>query len=206
VVEAEEAAFNTHISEIKKKFQIKLNAAKNKNKPEDAALTKVRAHGVSSSSAASSISMLAMFFLGLLLGGGAAYYFWDLSKKSDKRFDDERTKLLADKRALEDSVSLLQDNFSQLATGKMPSLPYIDNQLSQIQAEYAQKKKAVEAEYIKSKDKLIRKIPAGTKLDHAVERLENEKKQQLEELTSAEAARSETPQKEKTLLKELLGR
>jgi hypothetical protein len=200
--------FEATTSELKKKYVLKTgnvgSAAPKKRVIAEAMQPRVTQGG--GSGGGSSVSVISMFLVGLLLGAGPSVYFWDQAKKQDKSHQDERAKIVAEQRALEDSMTMLHERFDQLATGKIPSIPELDRSIEKIRRSISEKKKAVEADYNRERERLMKKTPAGDKLDAAIGRIEETKNLQLASLEAQEAQAVEPLEKQKNTLQELRGR
>lgn len=144
-----------------------------------------------------------MFLVGLLLGAGPSVYFWDLSRKQGRAGEEERAKLVAEKRALEDSMTLLHGRFDQLASGEIKSLPEIERTVERIRKEADEKKKAAEAAYAKERARLVKRVPAGARLDRLLAALEEKRNGQISEIEAAAAQAVEPFEKQKATLQEM---
>ncbi len=150
--------------------------------------------------------MILMFLVGLLLGAAPSAYFWDLSKKADRMSEDARAKIMEDQRALEDSMTVLHGSFNQLAMGQTKNIPDMERSIRQIRAESAEKRSTIDREYARNREKLLKKTPAGDRLDKALAQLDQQRKQRLQELTSQETAAVEPLDKQIKILKDLASR
>lgn len=201
-----EPPYRAFLDELRKKYQIKIKglAGSSKRKNVEPVLQVVRSSGHSRSSSGSGVGFFLMFLVGLLLGGGPSIYFMDVSKKIDRKYQEERSKLLSDQRALADSMTLLKDSFDRLAQGKMKNMPDLERETLKLKNSYSQKIQEVEKNHLNEREKTLKKIPAGNRLDTALEQLEKGKEDQLEELKAEQAAVLEPLQKQQDKLKDLM--
>jgi hypothetical protein len=202
--------FEADTQELKKKYVLKTSG---NPPPATPAATSQRRTGFDptpsrvarggGSGGGSGVSVISMFLVGLLLGAGPSVYFWDAAKKQDKAHQDERSKMISEQRALEDSMTMLHERFDQLATGKIPSIPQIDREIEKIRRSIGEKKKAVEAEYSRNRERLMKKTPAGDRLDAAIGSLDEQRNARLASLEAQEAQAVEPLERQKNMLQEL---
>jgi hypothetical protein len=201
--------FDATTQELKKKYVLKTGAMgasgqQQKKRVSDEPLQPQRVmHGGGGSGGGSGMSVIAMFLVGMMLGAGPSAYFWNQAKEQDKAHQEERTKMLAEQRALEDSMTMLHERFDQLATGKIPSIPELDREIEKIRRAVGEKKKAAELEYNTQRERLMKKTPAGDRLDQAIARLEETRNQRLSALEAQEAQDVDPLDKQKNMLQEL---
>lgn len=165
--------------------------------------TKTRTSGSRSSGTGSGVALFFMFILGLLLGSGPSFYFWDLSQKSQSSNQEAVARLTSEKRALEDNLSVYQQHLSQLATGKIKTLPQLEAEMAPIRENIAARKKKIEHDFATKKESILRRTPAGDLQDRAIKTLERNRDEGLSALDSEEKSRLEPYLKDAQLLKEL---
>ncbi len=198
--------FDATTQELKKKYVLKtssVNAAGQKKRVLDEPLQPQRVMQGGGSGGGSGMTVIAMFLLGIVLGAGPSAYFWNQAKEQDKAHQEERSKMLAEQRGLEDSMTMLHERFDQLATGKLPAIPELDHEIDRIRRGIAEKKKVAESDYSKERERLTKKTPAGDKLDQAVARIEETRNLRLSSLEAQEAQAVEPLEKQKNMLQEL---
>ena len=197
--------FEATTQELKKKYVLKTGSvgAAQKKRVLDEPLTPQRATHGGGSGGGSGMTVIAMFIVGMMLGAGPSAYFWNQAKEQDKAHQEERTKMLADQRALEDSMTMLHERFDQLATGKIPPIPDLDREIDKIRRGIAERKRATEAEFSKERERLMKRTPAGDRLDQAIARIEETRNLRLSSLEAQEAQAVEPLEKQKNMLQEL---
>lgn len=197
--------FEASTQELKKKYVLKtssLNTPAVKKRVIDEPMQPQRMHS-GGSGGGSAVSVVGMFLLGLVLGAGPSVYFWNQAKQQEVLHQDERSKMLSEQRALEDSMTMLHERFDDLATGKILSIPQIDGQIDKIRKGVADKKAAVETDYNRQRERLMKRTPAGARLDQALAKITEARNQQLSALEAQEAQAVEPLEKQKNTLQEL---
>jgi len=198
--------FDATTQELKKKYVLKtssVNAVGQKKRVLDEPLQPQRVMHGGGSGGGSGMTVIAMFVLGVILGAGPSAYFWNQAKEQDKTHQEERSKIVAEQRALEDSMTMLHERFDQLATGKIPAIPELDRAIDKIRRGISEKKRATEAEYAKERERLMKKTPAGDRLDQAIARVEETRNLRMSSLAAQEAQAVEPLEKQKNMLQEL---
>lgn len=164
----------------------------------------VRPQRRSPSSGGSGVAMFLMFVVGLLIGSGPSIYFWDQLNKVGVSTQEQVTQIQSEKRALEDNVAVFKRNYSDLAQGKIKTIPQLEDMMQPIRAEIATRKRKIEKDYTEKREGLIRKIPAGDRLDRSIEKLKENRDGNLEALEAESKTRLEPYLKQMQLLKELI--
>jgi hypothetical protein len=198
--------FDARTQELKKKYVLKtsaVGASGQKKRVAEEPLQPQRVMHGGGSGGGSSMSVIAMFLVGMMLGAGPSVYFWNQSKEQDKAHQEERTKMLAEQRTLEDSMTMLHERFDQLATGKIPPIPELDSEIDKIRRVVGEKKKAADADFSRERERFMKRTPAGDKLDQAIARIEETRNQRLSALEAQEAKDVEPLEKQKNMLQEL---
>ncbi len=206
-VAAAEPSFNTFLDEIRKRYQLKVRGlvpgvVDKKKKIKEMPVVQASASGRSSGS--SGVGLFVMFLVGLLFGGAPSLYFRDAVKKADLRFQEDRSKFLADQRALADSMTILHDSFEQLATGKTKNIPELDKDIGRIRASIAEKRLRYENEYQRERERILKKVPAGDRQDKALIELDQLKESRMTVLKAGETMALDPLVKQRDLLKDLL--
>jgi hypothetical protein len=91
-----------------------------------------------------------------------------------------------------------------LANGKLMTLPQLEQAMRPIKEDAALKRRQAEADFNKSREGLLKKIPAGDRLDRSLERLEAEKAARLRDIEDQMNARLEKYLKQKQIHEELI--
>jgi hypothetical protein len=151
-------------------------SANQKNAPANKAN---RGSSYSRPSGGGGIAVVIMFLVGLGLGAGLAFFFRESGRKSAEKLVEEKDKLSSEKLAIMSEYTALQETYFQLAKGKLMTLPELEKTMKPIREEAAARKKQVQADFVRSREGLIKKIPAGDRLDRAVEKLEAERDARL---------------------------
>ncbi len=195
-------------AELRKKYELKIAALSSpgKNKPETKYAPERKQMSYSGASGSSRIGVFTMFLVGLLLGAGPGVYFWDLSKKADKKVSEDRSRLTVERKELEDKLTIVHDSFIQLATGKKKNLPELEREEKQIIASFAARRAETERAFSRRRAALLKKIPAGTRQDEALQDWAEDKEEELKRLKAKETAALDPVVRAKTALRELLGR
>lgn len=203
----DKAKFHAAVEEIRKRCQVKINALRDagRKRPAEAAASAPRAASGGGSPASNSGTLL-MFIVGLVLGLGPSIYFWDAAKKSEKKTEEERAKIRAEQKQIEDGLAVLQENFEGLATGKKKNIPQIDKDISAVRAKFQDEREDVESDFRRDKEKLLKRIPAGAKQDEGLQKLMEKKEEELEKLKGKEKTAIEPLLEEKEILKALVAR
>lgn len=197
--------FEAFTEEIRKRYQLKTRSlAGGVKKRNEAPLTPSNTGFTGHSSRSSSVGLFVMFLVGLLFGGAPSIYFMDIAKKSESGFQDERAKMIAEQRALEDGMTVLHDNFSQLAQGKASSIPQLEKEIGQVKASIVEQRQRAESEYQRERERALKKVPAGDKQDKALADAEEKRNERLAQLRSREEAALEPLIKQRDILKDLL--
>lgn len=208
ITEAEKS-FTESVSEIRKKYQIKTaafgNSAKKKPTPVPAAPPVMQIQ-YSSASNTSGVMMVVMFIVGLILGAAPSAYFWDVSRRVEKKFNTEKNKIVADKQLLEEEMTLLYEVFSQLASGKMKNLNDMENEMREVRSSLTLMKKKLENDYVQERERLMKKYPAGDKLDRALEDLEYKRVQNDSNLKTEQSTQLEKLESQKKRIQDLMSR
>jgi len=157
-----------------------------------------------SSSVSSGTSVFTMFLVGLLLGSGAAGYFWDAGKKADKKHEEERAGLLANIRSLEDNLAMYQDAFTGMATGKMRRAVDIEKEIKPIRNRYNAQRKKLGRDFSRKKENLLRRVPAGDRLDRSLKSLEKWRNKELAAINAREERKLTPLMKELDYIKALM--
>lgn len=207
-----QSTFQIAVNEIRNKYQIKINnlATTMKKKPPPSSLSSTSAPATPSmqmsysSSSGSGGSVILMFLVGLVLGLGPSIYFWDVAKKTEKRFHSEKTKLLDTQRLIEDNLAILHDVFDQLANGKMKNLRGIEEQIREAKSRATERKRRSDREYVEERERLLKKTPAGDRLDRALEDLEYRKVQRDGDIREQERIDLEKFEKQRKMIRDLL--
>lgn len=202
----------TFASDLKKNYYIKIDGLqippekKKMTAAANATMTSFPSKNVSKSGGGgnSATSLMIMFFLGLGLGSVGTVYFRDRAIKAETRLEDERASLQIQQKSFLNNMTVLQEAYYQLAKGKLMSLPELDKAMEPINAAYAQKKKKVEEDFVKSKESLMKRIPAGDRLDQAIKKAEETKATQLRIVDEQRAAQLEPYMKQKKIHEELM--
>ena len=158
------------------------------------------------SGGASGFSLLTMFVVGLILGGGPAVYFWDQARRTELRFNEDRAALVAENRKLKDNMSLLQEKLSQLAMDETRSIPELRRLVESIRADFAKRRRAAESDYNGKREYLMKRVPAGDRLDRSLEELQEDRRRRLADLDAQETARLDPHLQELDLLQRLVVR
>ena len=159
----------------------------------------------SASRSGGGLSSVVMLLVGLLMGGGISVYFKDSERKAEARFQEEKQKMLADQRTLADSMALLHSSFADLVTGKSQSIPQLQSEMARIQKIFDDKIYIVTADTADQRAHLIKKIPAGDRLDRAREYLEHDKVRRIKKLDDEYKPSLRVFEKRILLYKDLLG-
>ncbi|MCB4756693.1 MAG: hypothetical protein LHV69_06630 [Elusimicrobia bacterium] len=159
-----------------------------------------------SASSSNGLGLAIMFVVGLILGGGGSVYFWNQNNAAQKKLQEETTKLAMEKKQIIDGMILLQDTYYQLATGKLLNIPDLEKLVKTKQEEFSKKRKAIESSIAKQKEALIKKIPAGDRLDKSLEKLEESRVKQMEEVNKAEEEALIPLRQQQKIHKELMDR
>jgi hypothetical protein len=155
------------------------------------------------SSRGSGVALFLMFLLGLFLGAGPSFYFWDLAQKSQTSVDDQISRLSSEKRALEDNLGIYQQNFSQLAAGKIKTIPQLEDAMAPIREDIAARRRKVEREFTSKRESLMKRTSAGDLQDRAIGVLERNRDESLGALNAEQKTRLEPYLKQMQVLKEL---
>jgi hypothetical protein len=155
------------------------------------------------SSSGSGFGLAIMFVIGLILGAGPSFYFWDASQKAQTSIQDKINRLSSEKRALEDNLSVYQDNLRKMAQGKLLTFPQLDEKMRPIREEIDQRRKKVEMDFNSKRESLMKKSPAGDRLDRAIEVLRERRDNQQADLDIEEKNRLEPYLKQMQLLREM---
>lgn len=206
------STFDIAVNEIRNKYQIKINnlagTIKKKYYPPPPANTPSPSipsmHMSYSSSSGGGGSTILMLIIGLVLGAAPSIYFWDAAGKVEKKFHTEKAKLLEDQRLIEDNLAILHDVFEQLAMGKMKNLKGIEEQLREVKSTSSEQRRRVVRETAEERERLLKKYPAGDRLDRALEDLEYRKVQREGDIREQERIDSEKLEKQQKLIKDLL--
>jgi hypothetical protein len=145
-----------------------------------------------------------MFLVGLGLGTGLAFFFRETGKKSEQKLSAELDKLTNEKREIISEYTALQETYFQLARGKLLTLPEIERNMKPIRNDAGVKKRQAEIEYARARENLLRKIPAGDRLDRSLEKLSDDKKSRLREIDDQMNARLEPLLKQQQIHEELM--
>lgn len=204
-----ESQFFNYADEVRKKFMLKSNSlgsgSPTRRVREAYPQGKLQV-SYSGTAGTSGVGILTMFLVGVLIGGGPAVFFWDASRKAERRFSEERGRLLQDQRTLQDNMALLQDTFSKLALGRIKNIPQLDDEIRRIRMQFEDARANVERDYAKSRERIMRKTPAGTRLDELIAQLDEDKEKKLAGLRAREAQQLEPLEKQRQVLKDLVGR
>jgi recombinational DNA repair ATPase RecF len=101
---------------------------------------------------------------------------------------------------------VLQDIFSKLALGRIKNIPQLDDEIRRIQTQFEDARQNVERDYSKNREKVMRKTQAGTRLDELIAELDADKEKKLAGLRAREAQQLEPLEKQRQVLKDLVGR
>ena len=124
--------------------------------------------------------------LGLLIGGGPAAYYWQAASKTGQDYEKRIKKILSEKKDLEDSISVFQQNYAALAEGKQKPIPELENIMAPIQKFYSEKRRRVERDFSDERVKLARKIMSRDEFDKQVAQMEVRKKEVMDRLAARE--------------------
>lgn len=199
--------FEADLADIRKRYDIKINAYKDTAKKvstETIAVPPPTAYGGHSSGGGSGVLM--MFMVGLLLGAGPSVYFWDASKKAESKYLDERTRMRADQKRMEDGLAVLQENYENLAQGKIKNLPDIEKEIARLKSEFREERSEIEQDYRQDKERILKKTPAGDKQDKALERITDKREADLKTLEEKEKSAIEALERDREVLKALIVR
>lgn len=205
-----EPVFKASASDLIKRYTLKLNEFVNGGKKKTSSppplpplpLPKPRTSG--GTSRGNGVGLFVMFFVGLIFGGGPSLYFMNASKDSDKKFQEDRSKILADQRALVESMTLMHDNLEQFAKGKGRTIPDLEKEIAEVKSTFIGKRQRVDEEHETARERLLRKIPAGDLQDKAVARLEAERSDKLTAINGQEKSKLSPLVKQIELLMSLL--
>jgi hypothetical protein len=156
------------------------------------------------SGGSSSLGLLIMFLVGLGLGSAGALFFRESAKEAEQKLLDEREQLMKEKKEFITDLSSLQETYYQLAQGKLRTIPELDRLMKPIIEEGEAKKRSVEAEFAKTRENLLKKVPAGDRLDRSLEKLDEEKSIRLKAIQDGVQEKIEPYLKEKRLHEDLM--
>ena len=125
--------------------------------------------------------------VGLLLGSGASVYFWDVAQKERAAHQEERNRIMAEKRTMEDTLVLVQDTLNNLAYGKIRNIPQIEKDIKQVKAEAERKRQKVKRYFSSRRENLLKKAPPGDKLDRSLEKLNQEVDKRMSDIAAVES-------------------
>lgn len=203
----------TFVTDLKKNYSDKIDSLLKETKksappstqiPANGSTTRVVPRKVSRGSGGNGLGLLTMFMVGLVLGIGLALFFRATGKKSEQKLIEEREKLTAEKREIISEYTALQETYFQLARGKLLTLPELERQMKPIRDDAVSKRRQAEADFAKSRENLLKKIPAGDRLDRSLDRLAKEKEARLQEIESQMSARLEPYLKQQQIHEELM--
>ncbi len=153
----------------------------------------------------SGVISIVMLIIGLLLGSGLSLYFKDSQKKIQMRLQEEKSKLVADQRALSDSMALLHASFADLVMGKSQNIPQLQAEVARIQHLLDERTKMINEETAREREYIIRRTPAGNRLDQALDELEKERLRRIKKYEDEYNPGIKVFQKRILLYKDLLG-
>ncbi|MFN0118862.1 MAG: hypothetical protein ACKVQC_11310, partial [Elusimicrobiota bacterium] len=215
IVQAE-SSFLPIVNDLKNKYNLKISGFKPKKngngsghitkQPSAVPNTTHSAVNHSAGSSSSSAPVLLMFIFGLLIGSAPAVFFWTELRDLRKNMNEQKSKLVSDKRSIEGTMILMQDSFYQLASGKGKNLPNIEKELAGIEKFFTEKKKELDIFYVNEKQSLMRRTSPGLKQDQELDKLAQQKQKKLDDLKASQEIKSEELIKQRDLLKELLSR
>lgn len=199
-------AFLKLVEDLRKRYQLKVGGLSGggKKKPAEKAPVLEITSISGRSSGGSGVALFAMFLVGLLFGGAPSIYFLDSAKKMERKFQEDRSRLLADQRALADSMTVLHDSFEQLARGKGRNIPELEKEISRIKAYYLEQRQKAQTEYQRDRDRAFKRIPAGDRQDKVIGDLDVSREERLALLKAKETAALEKLVQQRDLLKDLL--
>ncbi|MCG3205457.1 MAG: hypothetical protein KCHDKBKB_02178 [Elusimicrobia bacterium] len=184
-ISSAESAFRDFSEDLKKRFEIKLKEIiRGSEKKKTMGDLPTRSSG--GSSTGNALAYFSMFFIGLLLGAGPSIYYMNSSKESHRKFQEERSQILGEQRALEDSMGILHEKFSQLALGKGKTIPELEKRISEIKVKSIEARRQIESEYQRDREKILRRTPAGNAQDKALGNLEDVKDSRLRSIVNRE--------------------
>jgi hypothetical protein len=199
------------VADLKKNYSLKIDALLNSVKK--ASAPPVPAPSYSSvprnsysRPTGSGVGLVIMFIVGLGLGAGLAFFFRETAQKSIESLQEEKDKLASEKRQIISEFTELQETYFQLAHGKLMTLPELDLAMKPIKEEAAAKRRQAEIDFAKTKESILKKIPAGDRLDRSLERLAADKDARLKDIETQMNARLEKYIKQQQIHEDLMNK
>lgn len=211
-VDAQWRKLGDFAASLKKSYLLKIDAlttpggkGAKKEKVEETAPPPPRRGPTSGGRAVTGASVFGMFLVGLLLGAGPSVYFWYDARQETLRHERDLLGVRAEMRAVEDRLNVLRVTFADLAYGRIRNIPRIEALIKPIRAAADSERRQTNEFVLSRREKLLKRMSAGDKLDRALQALEDEKQRRLDAIRDREAARLAPLQRELAALKEMMG-
>jgi len=193
-------SFEKNVYELIANYSLKIDSLTGQTKKDiqitRSARGKISAGGSRNSASAGGIWLLFMFILGLLLGAAPTVYYMDLARKNEEKINQSAAQYSVERKTFIGKLSVLQEAYGDLAYGRIKNIPQLENTIGPIRKEIAQRKEELEKEFIRKQANLIKKIPAGDRLDKSLQNLKETEQKQLAILKAEEENRTEPLLKE----------
>lgn len=209
VVQKEQTDLYEFSSNLRKDYRIKLESlggsimTKGPDKPEPPK-KRVVTRTVGSSSSGGTGGFF-LFLLGLFLGGMASVSFWYVFDQKEKKRLIEMEEIRTEKRAMEDTLVLIQDTLKNLAYGKIRNIPQIQKDINRVKANAATRLNKVRRRFTSRRENLLKKSPPGDKLDRSLQVLETTMEKEISQIKAREAVQMKPYIKELKAFSDILG-
>ena len=80
------------------------------------------------------------------------------------------------------SMTVLQETYFRLAKGKLLNLPEIEKAMRPIRSKYRKKKNKVERDFNRTREALMKRIPAGERLDRSLKKLQADRDRKMNKI------------------------
>ena len=204
-VKVELEKLNKFAADLKKAYLIKIDTlSRGSQKKAAPKMKSAPRQQFASGGGGSGVSTFIMFCVGLALGAGASYHFWTVANDAQKQLQEAKATLSTEKRQMIDGLTILQETYYKLATGKLLNLPQLEAAMKPIRTDFANRRKEIEKDFLKQRENLSKKIPAGDRLDKSLERLNETKAKRLSELDKEEQSKLDSYLKQRQIHKDLM--